>query len=63
MKTDLIKIDELRELLPDKPSRQTVHRWCCQGKIPFYKYGRNNYFSKSEILKWNENGRVYNKTT
>jgi len=63
MKSDLIRIDELSELLPDKPSKPTIYNWIRIKSIPHYKYGRTLYFSKSEILTWNDNGRDITKVT
>lgn len=63
MKKDLIKIDELIELLPDHPEKSTIYGWIRQKKVPHYKYGRCLFFSKSEILDWNEQGRNNSETS
>lgn len=57
MKQDLIRIHELQVFLPDHPSIHTVYAWCSRKLIPFHKYGKTTFFSKSEIIEWNDNGR------
>jgi predicted DNA-binding transcriptional regulator AlpA len=60
MKQELLTISELSDLLPEKPAKNTIYGWCAKGLIPYKKYGRTSYFVKSEIEKWNEQGRPKN---
>lgn len=57
IKKDLMTLEELREYLPDKPKPTTIYRYVCDGVIPYYKFGKKLFFSKSEIDQWNEKGR------
>jgi len=60
METDnLIKIDELCEMLVDKPSKATVYKWTSNGLIPFIKKGRTLFFDKEIIKSWDNNGRPH----
>ena len=49
-------VDELREYLPQHPSRQTVYGWTSNATIPFHKSGKLLRFKKSEIDKWLNEG-------
>ncbi len=53
-----LTLEELREYLPDHPSKRTVYGWTSAGKIPFVKFGiKCLRFDKEMIDKWNELGR------
>ena len=41
---------ELAEKL--KVSRAAISQWCCQGKIPFYRFGKSVRFDPEEIMQW-----------
>ncbi|MFO8234297.1 MAG: helix-turn-helix domain-containing protein [Bacteroidales bacterium] len=56
-KDRFMKLDELVEYLPERPSKATVYRWVSQRKIPVHKEGKSILFKKSEINKWLKNGR------
>jgi len=54
---NLLTIEELREYLPDKPTKSTVYRWTCENKIPYKKFGKKLFFDQSEIDTWNAEDR------
>lgn len=62
MKKDLIKIEQLQQVLPENPSIQTIYQWTSKDLIPHYKIGRTLFFSASEIEKWNNSGRPKNNS-
>jgi excisionase family DNA binding protein len=49
-----IDIDEACKIV--KKAKQTIYQYCSRKKIPHYKMYGKNYFKKSELLKWIENG-------
>lgn len=50
-------INELRNYLPDKPSKMTVYGWVHDRSIPFHKGAKKLRFLKSEIDSWLRNGK------
>ncbi len=50
---DIMSVDDLREFLPNKPTRASIYGLTHRKKIPFHKpTGRHIYFIKEEIEKW-----------
>ncbi len=44
-----IKIMEVSKIL--SVSKETIHKWKKEGRLPYHKIGRRIYFLKSEILQ------------
>ena len=40
-----------------KKAKQTIYQLCSAGKIPHYKRSGKNYFKRSELMEWLENGK------
>jgi hypothetical protein len=53
----LLTIDELRDILPGKPARQTIYGLACKHQIPYEKHGKRLYFDSEKIDQWLSNGR------
>lgn len=49
-----LTLEELRELHPIHPSRQTVYNWTHAKRIPYRKSGKTLIFVRSEIEKFIE---------
>jgi excisionase family DNA binding protein len=50
---DIMSVDDLREFLPNRPSRSAIYGLTHRKKIPFHKpTGRHIYFLRSEIEEW-----------
>lgn len=50
-------LNELRNYLPDKPSKMTVYGWVRNKSIPYHKGAKKLRFLKSEIDAWLRNGK------
>lgn len=49
----IMSVDDLREFLPNRPSRSAIYGLTHRKKIPFHKpTGRHIYFLRSEIEEW-----------
>jgi excisionase family DNA binding protein len=62
MPEDLINLEELTAFMPHHPSRHTIYQLTHKKQIPFYKIGKKLLFSKSEILNWLKNERLFKAT-
>lgn len=50
---DIMSVDDLREFLPNKPSRSAIYGLTHRKRIPFHKpTGRHIYFVREEIERW-----------
>lgn len=50
-------IEELRDYLPEHPSKATIYSWVSKRLIPHHKGSKSLRFSQSEIDKWLESGK------
>ncbi len=50
-------LQELRDYLPDKPSKNTIYSWVQKKSIPYHKGAKKLRFLKSEIDDWMANDR------
>ncbi|MBK8245331.1 MAG: helix-turn-helix domain-containing protein [Saprospiraceae bacterium] len=50
-------LQELREYLPDKPSKATIYSWVQNRSIPYHKGAKKLRFLKSELDAWMKKGR------
>ena len=41
-------------------SKSTIYKLCMNGKIPYYKQSKHNYFDKDEVINWLKETRGYN---
>lgn len=57
MHENLVKITEVGQLLPEKPSLSYLYRLTSQKLIPHVKKGRVMFFDKNEIIRWDDAGR------
>ena len=53
----LMTFDQFADYLPEKPQKSTIYGWVCARRVPYEKLGKNLYFRKSDIDKWQDNGR------
>jgi len=54
-----LDLTELRNYLPDKPSKATVYSWKQKGSLPCHKGAKKLRFLKSEIDEWLKQGKKY----
>lgn len=52
-----LNLEELREYLPQKPSKAWLYEKLPQGEIPAYKPGKKWFFLKDEIDEYLKQGR------
>jgi len=52
-----MSIDELKDYLPDHPTKNTIYSWVSTRKIPNHKGGKKLRFLKSEIDQWLSSGK------
>ena len=45
----MMSLTELLDHLPYKVKKETIYKWRCQGRIPYYKQGGNLIFDQDEI--------------
>lgn len=48
----MMSLTELLDHLPYKVKKETIYKWRCQGRIPYYKQGGNLIFDQDEIDTW-----------
>jgi excisionase family DNA binding protein len=47
-----MNVNDVRDYLPNRPSKSTIYAWTSTHAIPFHKQGRYTLFRKSEIDEW-----------
>lgn len=57
---DIMSVDDLREFLPNKPSRSAIYGLTHRKRIPFHRpTGRHIYFIREEIEQWISENKSY----
>ena len=48
----LLSINDLIEIIPGKPSIQSIRRWIREEALPHQRFNRKLFFNKNKVLEW-----------